>query len=60
QCLACSSQPIFCMQCCWQQHYMLPFQQIKQWMETFFEDFSLCLVCIVSKNIFPFPHLESH
>ncbi|KIK73212.1 hypothetical protein PAXRUDRAFT_179004 [Paxillus rubicundulus Ve08.2h10] len=23
--LGCFSQPLFCMQCCWQQNYMLPF-----------------------------------
>ncbi|KIK80500.1 hypothetical protein PAXRUDRAFT_158512, partial [Paxillus rubicundulus Ve08.2h10] len=40
KCLVCFSQPLFCIQCCQQQHCMLPFHQIKQWMGTFFEDLS--------------------
>ncbi|KIK75499.1 hypothetical protein PAXRUDRAFT_172681, partial [Paxillus rubicundulus Ve08.2h10] len=46
RCLDCFSQPLFCMQCCQQQHYMLPFHWIKQWTGTFFEHLFLCLVCI--------------
>ncbi|KIK75816.1 hypothetical protein PAXRUDRAFT_171603, partial [Paxillus rubicundulus Ve08.2h10] len=47
RCLGCFSQPLFCMQCCQKQHYMLPFHQIKQWTGTFFEDSSLCLAGMV-------------
>ncbi|KIK75292.1 hypothetical protein PAXRUDRAFT_173239 [Paxillus rubicundulus Ve08.2h10] len=35
RCLGCFSQPLFCTQCCWKQHYMLPFHQIKQLTGTF-------------------------
>ncbi|KIK78217.1 hypothetical protein PAXRUDRAFT_164600, partial [Paxillus rubicundulus Ve08.2h10] len=47
RCLGCFSQPMFCTQCCWKQHYMLPFHRIKQWTGTFFEDLSLCLAGMV-------------
>ncbi|KAF9224245.1 hypothetical protein BS17DRAFT_684398, partial [Gyrodon lividus] len=47
KCMECFSQLLFCTQCCWQQHYMLPFHWIKQWTRTFFEDLSLCLAGMV-------------
>ena len=45
--LACAHRPIFCIDHCLDAHKLSPFHHIQRWTGTFFEDYSLRLVCHV-------------